>query len=179
MFELHEAEKCNRAKVHSLARWIAVSGNRTAIACVAIEVHDHYTTSKASNILHPLNNTTINIRYQSTHIINHLLIVSDSTEQLPNVTARQIHLTSYAHYWRIRLAHPNLWRWTTLVQSFATQLPPFPATLFSLGQGGERATAVGYQRESTISIFTDSFVKCCGRTPSWKFKRRWRRWTVK
>ena len=34
------------AKVHSLAKWIAVSGNRTAIACVAIEVHDHYTIVK-------------------------------------------------------------------------------------------------------------------------------------
>ena len=31
-----------RAKVHSLAKWIAVSGNQTAIPCVAIKVHDHY-----------------------------------------------------------------------------------------------------------------------------------------
>ena len=34
-----------QAKVHSLAKWIVASGNRTAIACVAIEVHDHYTTA--------------------------------------------------------------------------------------------------------------------------------------
>ena len=32
-----------QAKVHSLAKWIAVSGNQTAMACVAIEAHDHYT----------------------------------------------------------------------------------------------------------------------------------------
>ena len=32
-------------EVYSLAKWIAVSGNRTAIACAAIEVHDHYTTA--------------------------------------------------------------------------------------------------------------------------------------
>ena len=26
-------------------KWIALSGNRTVIACVAIEIHDHYTTA--------------------------------------------------------------------------------------------------------------------------------------
>ena len=40
-----------RAKVSSLAKWIAVGGNRTAIACVAIEVYDHYTTAHAP--IHP------------------------------------------------------------------------------------------------------------------------------
>ena len=34
-----------QTKVHSLAKWIALSGKRTVIACVAIEVHDHYTTA--------------------------------------------------------------------------------------------------------------------------------------
>ena len=37
-----------RRKVHSLAKWIVVSGNRIAIACVTIEVHDHYTTAPLS-----------------------------------------------------------------------------------------------------------------------------------
>ena len=31
-----------QVKIHSLAKWIAVSGNRTAIACEAMKVHDHY-----------------------------------------------------------------------------------------------------------------------------------------
>ena len=34
-----------QTKVHSLAKWIALSGKRTVIACVAIEVHDHNTTA--------------------------------------------------------------------------------------------------------------------------------------
>ena len=47
-----------QAKVHSLAKWIAVGGNRTAIACVTIEVHDHYATAPDKNIAR-LNPTSI------------------------------------------------------------------------------------------------------------------------
>ena len=37
-----------RTKAHSFAKWIAVSGNRTAITCVVIEVHVHYTTAPST-----------------------------------------------------------------------------------------------------------------------------------
>ena len=63
-----------RAKVYSLAKWIAVSGDQTAIACVAFKVDDHYTTVPISykaylvrKIFHTIYNLILRYSWKALH----------------------------------------------------------------------------------------------------------------